>query len=181
MLREANPPLTGSSLPLQVDHKAPATRFNNLSNVKGCLILLQAQDGYLSGQSQDSTLRLQSSSQYEQGLFVNYLSALARFFGLNARQDQSYLYLRKSDFDNLTSLPLNTSESLFVTLMLRIMLYESSPSGSKIHIQVLSLEYLSMNNIKIFQVVLILNFYINVIYDVFEIQKSAIRPRDFES
>lgn len=66
--------------------------------------------------------------------YYNYPSPFARFFGANARQDATKIYLKKSDF-GLSDKDNHTAECLLVALLLRVMYFESAPSSSDVVIE----------------------------------------------
>lgn len=92
------------------------------------------------------------SSFIIQGNFQDYLSSFARFFGVNARQDASKIYIQKADLPNLDLLLDNSAESLLVALLLRAMLYESNSLISTVHIFIFNKYFI--NNLLITNLVL---------------------------
>lgn len=94
-----------------------------------------------------------------QGNYQNYLSSLARFFGVNAKQDASYLYIQKSDLILLTPRVNNTAESLLVALLLRIKQYESNSLISRVLIELFKQEFIVVNSLPKVQNIFLVKLY----------------------
>lgn len=91
--------------------------------------------------------------------FHNYLSSFVRFFGDNAKQDVSRIYIKKSDL-TLTTNANNRAESLVVALLLRVMQYESDDYISRVVIKRDMTRYVSKNNFPYVQIVLTVKLYL---------------------
>lgn len=92
----------------------PYTQGEHISNIQGLL----------SGLASDN-IRI--------GIPHDYLSSLARFFGVNARQDLNNIYINKADLIGLEPHSNNTAESLLVALLLRQKDYESNSLISTVY------------------------------------------------
>ncbi|MGL5925486.1 hypothetical protein [Chroococcidiopsis sp.] len=115
------------------------------------------------------------------GYFVNYLSRLARFFGIRARQDINYLYIQKSDLPLLAVSLSNTAESLLIALLLQVMLYESNSLISRVTVDAFKTEFATVNSRAVIRSILLIRLYSLVTrIENFEIVDSnAITPNSF--
>ncbi|MUL39308.1 hypothetical protein [Gloeocapsopsis dulcis] len=68
------------------------------------------------------------------GDFHNYLSALGRFFGVNAAQTATQLFIKKSDLPLLTHSTDNTAESLLIALLIHVIQNESNSLMSNVFV-----------------------------------------------
>lgn len=75
----------------------------------------------------------------KQGIFQDYLSNFARFFGINAKQDVNNLHINKADL-NLASTT-NTAESLLIAILLQISNKESNLLISDVYIYLFSQQF----------------------------------------
>lgn len=99
-----------------------------------------------------------------QGSYQNYLSRLARFFGVNAKQDANYLYIQKSDLILLIPRVNNTAESLFIALLLQVEQFESNSLISTVLVELFKQEFVSRNNQVYINSLLLVKLYTSVIY-----------------
>lgn len=120
--------------------------------------------------------------------YQTYLSSFARFFGVNAKQDVSNLYLVKSDL-GLTPLSYNNPESILVALLLRIAIYESNPLMSNVYI-FLYKRYIEqgVQNFLVSNLVILLYKKINyiasdseVLNNIMENYNTIVDPDDFSN
>jgi hypothetical protein len=129
------------------------------------------------GKYQICSLRLLSIQFVSFSEYINYFSKLARFFGKNASQDATKLYIQKSDLPYLTATENNTAESLFVALLLKVLLDESNSLSSPVFVYHWG-TYFSEN--KVFHTYII-NLFVLVVYVNYEAQnlETAIIPDTF--
>ena len=121
------------------------------------------------------------------GQFQNYQSSFARFFGVNASQNSSYLYIKKSDLPLLNNSINPTGEALFIALLLQIQKYECNSLISTVYINTFQ-HYFEVSPKPLSIWVLVINLYLKMVYDpslapIFNNQitnySTAINPNDF--
>lgn len=91
---------------------------------------------------------------------------MARFFGLNARQPITHLYIQKADLPGLSPLATNTAESLLVALLLRVNQHESNSLISRVVIDIFNQEFIKISNLSVIQSILLINRYLLVTYSI---------------
>lgn len=94
-----------------------------------------------------------------QSASVNYLQPLNRFFGINARQDATKLYINKSDLQGLTSSSNNTAEAILIAIILRIINFEANSQISGICIVKFKTYFISKNKVNYIVHELIINLF----------------------
>lgn len=124
---------------------------------------------------------IQGSLAFREGYYHNYLSGLARLFGINARQDETKLYISKSDLLGLTARVNNSAESLFVALLLQIVRQSTDPLIAKIFISIFKTELIISRQQSVKNTILDVKFNSLVTYsDIYEIDDSpSIDPNNF--
>ena len=131
-LRSVDVNLPDAGLVTQVGSRANSYSFSRVSGFYSSFIPIPGHVAFSEGGSQGSICILASAIACKQGLSIPYLPALARFFGVGARQDSDYIYLEKSSLTGLNALPVNSVESLFAALLLKVTSNESNSLTSKV-------------------------------------------------
>lgn len=159
-----------------------------VNNSQGGLInqaLLKANINLLTGFSNSAQANLSAnySSFVFQSSFQDYLSSFARFFGINARQDATKVYIQKADLPKLNSLINNTVESLFIALLLRAMQFESNDMISRVVIELFKQEFVTINNISMLRSIFVINLRTTAIYFYLEVidKDKPITPSNINS
>lgn len=106
----------------------------------------------------------QGNLGFTQSQYQNYSSSFARFFGKSSYQDLNYLVIKKAELPNLTIASNNTSESLLVSLLLKVMIDESNDLISNITVEILRQDFVTVNRVSYIKHILFVKFYALVTY-----------------
>lgn len=133
---------------------------------QSCFSITRIQNNRNHGQPAESLTASQGeySSNITIGNYQNYYSYLGYFFGLNARQDKDYLYIYKSDFEDLTLKFNNTGESILVALLLLLIKTISHLGDTRIAVNLWRIEFISNGNQSLKLSILLVEFYDLLIY-----------------
>lgn len=125
----------------------------------------------LEGQSQFSSPQPSSIDSFVwQGSDTRYpdyqqlLTTFQSYFGINASQDATYLYINKFDFPLLLAQANSQAESLLVILLLHIQKYEGISDSRKIDITKMLREIVDTPRGKIIRDALLIDLYANPHY-----------------
>lgn len=114
------------------------------------------------------------------GSYQPYQSRFARFFGEGSRQTSTHIYIKKAALPLLNPTLTNSSQSLMVALLLKVMADESNSLISRVTVEVFNIEFLANGNLGIMQTILIVNLYSFVQkFEQFEILLTSVTPNSF--
>ncbi|MBE9191399.1 hypothetical protein IQ230_13795 [Gloeocapsopsis crepidinum LEGE 06123] len=108
-----------------------------------------------------------------QGIYQDYLSTFSRFFGVNAKQDNNYLYINKADLAALTANANNTAESLLIALLLQIKEYESNSLLSSVVVEYWKTQFIKLQDYSIILNIFVVKLYALVKFINYESQNAS--------
>lgn len=97
------------------------------------------------------------------GKYQDYQSSFARFFGANAYQTNSFLYIKKSDI-GVKKLSNSTAESILIGIIIRVLQEESNSLISNVYISLFR-RYIKPGNQPLVVTNLVINLYMKILYE----------------